>query len=73
MGGLESDTIGGFNSMMDKQRKEPGKALITTVLFDNKYEVIHDRFPMERVGAEWKQEIREDYAKREKLKFWKKR
>lgn len=49
MGGLESDTIGGFNSMMDKQRKEPGKALITTVLFDNKYEVIHDRFPMEMV------------------------
>lgn len=49
MSGLERDTIGGFNSMIDKQRKEPGKALVSTVLFDNYSEVIHDRVPLENV------------------------
>ena len=49
MRGLESDTIGGFNSMLDKQRREPGEALVTTVLFDDKYEVIHDRFSMDMI------------------------
>ena len=43
MGGLESDTIGGFNAMIAKQKKEEGKAYVTTVLFDNAYEVLHDR------------------------------
>jgi len=43
MAGLEKDTIGGFNSMLEKQRKEPGNAVISTVLFDNVSEVIHDR------------------------------
>lgn len=43
MGGLESDTIGGFNSMLDKQQKEQGEAVITTVLFDDQYELLHDR------------------------------
>ncbi len=43
MSGLERDTIGGFNSMLEKQRKEPGDAVISTVLFDNETEVIHDR------------------------------
>lgn len=43
MSGLEKDTIGGFNSMLEKQRKEPGDALVSTVLFDNEIEVIHDR------------------------------
>lgn len=43
MGGLEADTIGGFNSMLEKQRKEPGDAVVSTVLFDNRAEVIHDR------------------------------
>ncbi len=43
MSGLEKDTIGGFNSMLEKQRKEPGDAVVSTVLFDNKIEVIHDR------------------------------
>lgn len=43
MSGLERDTIGGFNSMLEKQRKEPGNAVISTVLFDNETEVIHDR------------------------------
>mgnify|MGYP000446391838 CR=1 FL=1 len=49
MSGLEPDTIGGFNSMIEKQRKEPGKALVSTVLFDNYSEVIHDRIPLEKV------------------------
>lgn len=43
MSGLEKDTIGGFNSMLEKQKKEEGEAIITTVLFDNKYELLHDR------------------------------
>lgn len=49
MSGLERDTIGGFNSMIERQRKEPGKALVSTVLFDNCSEVIHDRIPLEKV------------------------
>lgn len=43
MSGLEEDTIGGFNSMLNKQRKEVGDAVVSTVLFDNEIEVIHDR------------------------------
>ncbi len=43
MGGLESDTIGGFNSMLRKQKKEEGEALVSTVLFDDTCEVLHDR------------------------------
>ena len=49
MAGLEADTIGGFNAMLEKQRKEPGEAVISTVLFDNETEVIHDRIPLDRV------------------------
>lgn len=40
MSGLEADTIGGFNSMIEKQKKEAGEALISTVLFDNFSEVV---------------------------------
>jgi uncharacterized protein YegL len=43
MSGLESDTIGGYNAMLEKQKKEPGEAIITTVLFDDSYELLHDR------------------------------
>ena len=49
MAGLEGDTIGGFNAMIEKQRGEPGEAVISTVLFDNETEVIHDRIPLDRV------------------------
>ena len=49
MGGLESDTIGGFNGMLMKQKKEEGEANVTTVLFDDQIEVIHDRFPIDVV------------------------
>lgn len=43
MAGLESDTIGGFNAMIEKQKKETGECYISTVLFDNVSEVLHDR------------------------------
>ncbi len=49
MGGLESDTIGGFNSMLNKQKKEDGRAYVSTVLFDHETEVLHDRVPIEKV------------------------
>ena len=43
MRGLEDDTIGGFNSLIEKQKKVEGKCFVTTVLFDNRSETIHDR------------------------------
>lgn len=49
MGGLESDTIGGFNSMIEKQKKETGEALVSTVLFDHMIDVIHDRVPIQKI------------------------
>lgn len=49
MSGLEEDTIGGFNSMMQKQKKEPGDALVTTVLFNGRKVMIHDRVHMQDV------------------------
>ena len=49
MSGLEKDTIGGFNSMLEKQREEPGDAVVSTVLFDNEIEVVHDRIDIKDV------------------------
>lgn len=49
MAGLEADTIGGFNSMMEKQKKTGERALVSTVLFDNVSEVIHDRVPIDKI------------------------
>ena len=49
MAGLESDTIGGFNGMIAKQKGEEGVAYVTTVLFSNKSVTIHDRVPVENV------------------------
>lgn len=49
MSGLEKDTIGGFNSMIEKQKKAEGEALISTVLFDNTSEVIHDRVDVKSI------------------------
>ena len=51
MSGLEADTIGGFNAMIEKQKKEAGEALVSTILFDNDSQVIHDRVPLDRVPA----------------------
>ncbi|MBR2948238.1 MAG: hypothetical protein IKC46_00090 [Lachnospiraceae bacterium] len=49
MHGLEADTIGGFNSMIEKQKKTEGEATISTVLFDNESEVIHDRVDIKNI------------------------
>jgi len=49
MHGLEKDTLGGFNSMMEKQKKGEGNALVTTVLFDTEIDVLHDRLPLKSV------------------------
>jgi uncharacterized protein YegL len=50
MGGLEQDTIGGFNSLLAKQQAEPGECRLTTVLFDHEYEVLHDRIDIKAVS-----------------------
>ena len=50
MSGLEKDTIGGFNSMLAKQKEVDGECLITTVLFDNGYELLHDRIDIRAVS-----------------------
>ncbi|MBR6478612.1 MAG: VWA domain-containing protein [Lachnospiraceae bacterium] len=50
MGGLESDTIGGYNSMLSKQKKEKGEAIISTILFDDRTEVLHDRKALDKVS-----------------------
>ena len=49
MAGLESDTIGGFNAMIEKQKKEVGEVYVSTVLFDNVSEVVHDRVEIHRI------------------------
>ena len=49
MAGLEGDTIGGFNAMIQKQKQEPGEAYVSTILFDNVSEVIHDRVKIRSV------------------------
>ena len=49
MSGLEKDTIGGFNSMIERQKKEPGEALVSTVLFSNESKVIHDRVELSKI------------------------
>lgn len=49
MSGCEKDTIGGFNSTIEKQKKEEGTAMVSTVLFDHEIEVIHDRISIEKI------------------------
>ncbi|MBQ6357534.1 MAG: VWA domain-containing protein, partial [Clostridia bacterium] len=58
MSGMEADTIGGFNSMIDKQRREAGEAYVSTVAFSNESRVIHDRVDLKRVEPM----TRRDYA-----------
>ena len=50
MSGLESDTIGGYNALLEKQNKETGEAVITTVLFDDRYELLHDRINLRGIA-----------------------
>ena len=49
MSGLEADTIGGYNSLIEKQKKEEGEAYISTVLFDDTCEVLHDRINLNEI------------------------
>ena len=49
MAGLEDDTIGGFNAMLEKQKKEPGEALLSAVLFDHCSEVVYDRVDLQKI------------------------
>ena len=49
MSGLESDTIGGFNAMIEKQKKQDGECIVSTVLFDDESKVIHDRVSLENI------------------------
>ena len=49
MSGLESDTIGGYNAMLEKQKTAPGQAIVSTVLFDDHCEVLHDRLDIKTV------------------------
>lgn len=49
MSGLENDTIGGFNSLIEKQKKETGKAIVSTILFSDVIGVIHDRLDIDQV------------------------
>lgn len=50
MGGLEDDTIGGFNAMIQKQKKEQGEAIVSTVLFDDEIQILHDRVEIKSIG-----------------------
>jgi uncharacterized protein YegL len=50
MSGLESDTIGGFNSMLAKQKAVDGECFVTTVLFNNGYELVHDRIDIKAIS-----------------------
>lgn len=50
MAGLESDTIGGFNSMIEKQKRQDGECYVSTVLFDNVSEVLHDRVKLTEIN-----------------------
>ena len=50
MAGLESDTIGGFNGMISKQKKEDGEAFVTTYLFDHETELLHDRIALSEIA-----------------------
>ena len=49
MSGLERDTIGGFNAMINKQRKQKGKVLVSTVLFDDETKVLYDRIEIQKI------------------------
>ena len=50
MGGLEPDTIGGFNAMLTRQKEQEGEANVTTILFDHEAQLLHDRFPLKAVA-----------------------
>ena len=57
MAGLESDTIGGFNAMIDKQRRQDGECYVSTVLFDNESKVLHDRVRLSEIKPMTEEEM----------------
>lgn len=68
MQGLESDTIGGFNSMIENQKKEEGEALISTVLFNNESigEAVATVRKCQKITGDWKGRIEKQNSKRKK-------
>ena len=58
MNGFEADTVGGFNSMIEKQREAEGEVYVSTVLFDNYSQVLHDRLPISEIEAMTRQNYR---------------
>ncbi|MCL2487253.1 MAG: hypothetical protein FWE80_01060 [Oscillospiraceae bacterium] len=50
MSGLEQDTIGGYNGLLEKQKAQEGEAVVTTVLFDDRYELLHDRINLKGIA-----------------------
>ncbi len=51
MHGLEKDTIGGFNSIIESQKKEDGNAFVTTITFNNRYKIVHDRIDISNISS----------------------
>ena len=49
MQGLEADTIGGFNAMLEKQKRDPGQVFVSTILYDDEAQVLHDRLPLAEI------------------------
>ena len=57
MSGLETDTIGGYNSLLEKQKKEEGEAVVTTVLFDDNYGMICDHADIKKIPPDDRKRI----------------
>lgn len=57
MAGLETDTIGGFNAMIEKQKKQDGECYVSTVLFDDVSEVLHDRVKLGDISQDDRQGV----------------
>lgn len=49
MSGLEKDTIGGFNAMIEQQKEKEGDVIVSTILFDHDYKILHDRMPIHKI------------------------
>lgn len=57
MQGLEKDTIGGLNSMIEKQKREDGRCFVSTVLFDSTAEVLHDRVDLQKGPPDYRKRL----------------
>ena len=72
MSGLESDTIGGFNSLIEKQKKQDGECIVSTVLFDDESRVIHDRVSLDEIRECFGDDVADlvAYVSEDKTKTW---